>query len=73
MEASIGGDVGEGSGESVLDCLWGGAAVGCETLDALTWTEEGWSEDTCFSRDRILRPILSLMVELGPEFLRGKH
>lgn len=55
MEASIGGDVGEGSGESVLDCLWGGAAVGCETLDALTWTEEGWSEDTCFSRDRIYR------------------
>lgn len=52
MEASIGGGgVGGGSGES--DCLWEGAEGGCGTLDFLTWTEDGWSEDTCFSKDRI--------------------
>ncbi len=56
VEASIGGGgVGGGSGESEADRLWEGAAVGCGTLDFLTWTEEGWSEDTCFSRDRIYR------------------
>lgn len=54
VEASIGGGgVGGGSGESEADCLWEGAVFGCGTLDFLTWTEEGWSEDTCFSRDRI--------------------
>lgn len=56
VEASIGGGgVGGGSsGESDADRLWEeGATVGCGALDFLTWTEEGWSEDTCFSRDRI--------------------
>lgn len=47
-----GGGVGGGSGESETDCLKDEAAVGCGTLDFLTWTEEGWSEETCFSRDR---------------------
>lgn len=52
VEVSIGGGgVGGGSGES--DCLWEGAEGGCGTLDFLTWTEDGWSEDTCFSKDRI--------------------
>lgn len=56
VEASIGGGgVGGGSGESEADRLWVGAVVGCGTLDFLTWTEEGWSEDTCFSRHRICR------------------
>lgn len=57
VEAFIGGGgVGGGSGESECDRLWVGAAgVGCGTLDFLTWTEEGWSEDICFSRDRIYR------------------
>lgn len=54
VEASIGcGGVGGGSGKSEVDCLWEGAVADCGTLDFLTWTEEGWFEDTCFSRDRI--------------------
>lgn len=48
-----GGGVGGGKGESETDRLWKGAVAGCGTLDFLTWTEEGRSEDTCFSRDRI--------------------
>lgn len=48
-----GGGVGGGNGESETDRLWKGAVAGCGALDFLTWTEEGWSEDTCFSRDRI--------------------
>lgn len=52
VEASTGGG---GSGESEADDLWEGAVVVCGTLDFLTWTEEGWSEDTCFSKDRIYR------------------
>lgn len=47
-----GGGVGGGSGESEADCLKDEAAVGCGALDFLTWTEEGWSEETCFCRDR---------------------
>lgn len=75
VEASIGGGgVNEGSGDSEIDCLSEGVVVvGCGTLDFLTRTVEGWSEDPCFSNNRILRAILSLMVELGPEFFRGKH
>lgn len=47
VEASKGGGgVGGGNGESEMDFL---------TLDFLTWTEEGWSEDTCLSRDRICK------------------
>lgn len=54
VEASVGcGGVGGGSVESEADGLREEAAGGCGTLDFLTWTEEGWSEDTCFSRDRI--------------------
>ena len=56
VDASMGGGgVGGGSGESEADRLWEGAGGGGGTLDFLTWTEEGWSEDTCFSRDRIYR------------------
>lgn len=56
MEASIGGGgVGGGSGESEVEGLLEGTVVGCGTLKFLTWTEEGWSEDTCFCRDRIYR------------------
>lgn len=54
VEASIGGGgVGEGSGDSEVGGLWEGAVVGCGTLDFLTRTEEGWSEDPCFSSNRI--------------------
>ena len=54
VEASIGGGgVGEGSGDSDIDVLREGAVADCGTLDFLTRTEEGWSEDPCFSRDRI--------------------
>lgn len=56
VEASMGGGgVDEGRGESETDRLWQGAVGGCGTLDFLTRTDEGWSEDTCFSRDRIYR------------------
>lgn len=56
VEASIGGGgVGGGSGESEVEGLLEGAVVAWGTLDFLTWTEEGWSEDICFSRDRIYR------------------
>lgn len=50
-----GGGVGGGSGESETERLGEAAAAGggCATLDFLTWTEDGWSEDTCFSRERI--------------------
>lgn len=58
VEASKGGGgVGGGSGESEMDFLREEAADGCGTLDFLTWTEEGWSEDTCLSRDRICKEI----------------
>ncbi len=56
VEAFLGGGgVGGGSGDSEADRLWVGAGFGCGTLDFLTWTEDGWSEDTCFSRDKIYR------------------
>lgn len=59
VETSIGGGgvgVGGGSGESEADRLWKGAAAGCSgVLVFLTWTDDGWSEHTCFSRDRICR------------------
>lgn len=50
-----GGGVGGGSGESETERLGEAAAAGggCATLDFLTWTEDGSSEDTCFSRERI--------------------
>lgn len=54
VEASIGGGgVGGGSGESEADRLLEEAVFGSGTLDFLTWTEEGRSEETCFSRERI--------------------
>lgn len=46
-----GGGVGGGSGESERDCLTDETGVGCGALDFRTWTDEGWSEETCFSRD----------------------
>lgn len=55
VETSIGGG-GVGSGDSEAERLGEVAAAGgggCGTLDFLTWTEDGWSEDTCFSRERI--------------------
>lgn len=56
VEASTGGGgVGGGNGESEADRLWEGTVLGCCTLDFLARTEEGWSEDRCFSRDRICR------------------
>lgn len=54
MEASIGCEcVGGGSGESEADGLRDEAGGARGTPDLLTWTEEGWSGDTCFSKDRI--------------------
>ena len=50
-----GGGMGEGNGESDADRLWDGAVLGGCTLVFLTRTEEGSSEDRCFSRDRICR------------------
>lgn len=49
--AMTGGGVGGGRVESEeADSLWEWAE-----LDFLTVTEEGWSEDPCFSRDRICK------------------
>lgn len=47
--------MGGGSGESETERLGEAAAAGGggATLDFRTWTEDGWSEDTCFSRERI--------------------
>ena len=56
VEACVGcGGVGGSSRESETDSLREGAAAGCGKLDFLTWTNDGRSEDTCFSRDRTYR------------------
>lgn len=57
VEASMGGGggvgVGAGSGDAEAERLLACAVAGWGTLDFLTRTAEGWSEETCFSRDRI--------------------
>lgn len=54
-------DAEEGGGDSDGDRLREGTETVCGTLDFLTWTDEGRSEDTCFSRERICRDKLSLL------------
>lgn len=62
MEAWTGcGGVAEGGGDSDGDKLREGTEAGCGTLDFLTWTDDGRSDDTCFSKERIYRDKKSLL------------